>query len=269
MRCSGCGSDNPAQARFCQACGVPLWPHCAGCGTPLPPAVKFCSECGRAAAPGPALAAGPPSRFTTPGAFTPRYLADRLLASKTALEGERKQVTVLFADLQGSMQLLAERDPEEAREMLDPVLDLMMEAVHWYEGTVNQVMGDGIMALFGAPLAQEDHAVRACYTALRMHDAVKRYAKNRPDSGATVQVRIGLNSGEVVVRTIGSDLRMDYSAIGKPTNVASRMEQMAAPGTTVMAPATATLVEGYVHARSLGGRVVKGLADPLEPLALD
>jgi class 3 adenylate cyclase/tetratricopeptide (TPR) repeat protein len=268
MRCSGCGSDNSVPARFCQACGVPLGRHCAGCGTPLPPPAKFCSECGRTAATGPAVAAGPPSRFATPGAYTPRYLADRILASKAALEGERKQVTVLFADLQGSMQLLAERDPEEAREVLDPVLELMMEAVHWYEGTVNQVMGDGIMALFGAPLAQEDHALRACYAALRMHDAVKRYAKNRPDTGAVVHVRIGLNSGEVVVRAIGSDLRMDYSAIGQTTHVASRMEQMAAPGTTVMAPATATLVEGYVHARSLGGRVVKGLAEPLEPFEL-
>ena len=152
--------------------------------------------------------------------------------------------------------------------MLDPVLDLMMEAVHWYEGTVNQVMGDGIMALFGAPLAQEDHAVRACYAALRMHDAVRRYAEGQPATRAAVQIRIGLNSGEVVVRAIGSDLRMDYSAIGQTTHVASRMEQMAAPGTTVMAPATATLVEGYVRARSLGGRMIKGLAEPLEPFEL-
>ena len=268
MRCSSCGSDNPAQARFCQACGVPLGRHCAGCGKPLPPPAKFCSECGRAAAPAPEVAAGPVLRFTTPSAYTPPYLADRILASATALEGERKQVTILFADLQGSMQLLAERDPEEAREVLDPVLDLMMEAVHWYEGTVNQVMGDGIMAIFGAPLAQEDHAVRACYAALRMHDAVRRYAETRPTTGAAVHIRIGLNSGEVVVRAIGSDLRMDYSAIGQTTHVASRMEQMAAPGTTIMAPATVTLVEGYVRARSLGSRSVKGLAEPLEPFEL-
>jgi class 3 adenylate cyclase/tetratricopeptide (TPR) repeat protein len=268
MRCSGCGSDNPASARFCQACGAPLERHCAACGTPLPALARFCSECGRAAGPGSAVTAEPPSQFAAPSAYTPRYLADRILASRAALEGERKQVTVLFADLQGSMQLLAERDPEEARELLDPVLELMMEAVHWYEGTVNQVMGDGIMALFGAPLAQEDHALRACYAALRMQDAVKRYAKNRADTGVAVHVRIGLNSGEVVVRAIGSDLRMDYSAIGQTTHVANRMEQMAAPGTTVMGPATATLVEGYVRARSLGGRVVKGLTEPLEPFEL-
>jgi class 3 adenylate cyclase/tetratricopeptide (TPR) repeat protein len=228
----------------------------------LPPPAKFCSECGQAAVPGSAVAAAPASRVTTP-----RYLADRILASKTAREGERKQVTILFADLQGSMQLLAERDPEEARNVLDPILDLMMEAVHWYEGTVNQVMGDGIMAIFGAPLAQEDHAVRACCAALRMHDAVKRYS-DQPLRGAAVHVRIGLNSGEVVVRAIGSDLRMDYSAIGQTTHIASRMEQMAVPGTTLLAPATATLAQGYVHLKPLGGRVVKGLAEPLEPFEL-
>jgi class 3 adenylate cyclase len=243
---------------------VPLERHCRYCGTPLPPSAKFCGECGRAAGPGAAVPAEPPSRFATPGVYTPRYLADRILASKTALEGERKQVTVLFADLQGSMQLLAERDPEEAREILDPILDLMMEAVHWYEGTVNQVMGDGIMALFGAPLAQEDHAIRACYAALRMQEAVKRYAEDRPQRGPSIHVRIGLNSGEVIVRAIGGDLRMDYSAIGQTTHVASRMEQLATPETTLLAPATATLVEGYVRVRSLGARAIKGLAEPLE-----
>ena len=203
-------------------------------------------------------------RFSSPRAYTPRYLADKILTSQTALEGERKHVTVLFADLQGSMQLLVERDPEEARELLDPVLELMMEAVHWYEGTVNQVMGDGIMALFGAPLAQEDHALRGCYAAVRMQEAMRRYAKERPAMGAALNIRIGLNSGEVVVRAIGSDLRMDYSAVGQTTHIASRMEQLAAPGTTLMAQATARLVASYVRSRSLGARVIKGLNEPLE-----
>ncbi|HZO39130.1 MAG TPA: tetratricopeptide repeat protein [Methylomirabilota bacterium] len=202
----------------------------------------------------------PTRRFGSPSDYTPKYLADQILTSRTALEGERKQVTVLFADLQGSMQLMAERDPEEARRILDPILELMMEAVHWYEGTVNQVMGDGIMALFGAPLAQEDHALRGCYAALRMQEAVRRDARER----VAVNVRIGLNSGEVVVRTIGSDLRMDYSAIGQTTHIAGRMEQLAAPGTTLMAQATAALVEGYVRVRSLGRREIKGLVNPLE-----
>jgi len=159
----------------------------------------------------------------------------KILTSKGALEGERKQVTVLFADLKGSMELLADRDPEEARRLLDPVLELMMEAVHRYEGTVNQVMGDGIMALFGAPLAHEDHAVRACYAALRMQEAVRRYSDSvRRVEGISVHIRVGLNSGEVVVRAIGSDLRMDYTAVGQTTHLAARMEQMAMPGTILL-----------------------------------
>jgi class 3 adenylate cyclase len=163
-------------------------------------------------------------RFTSPEGYTPKHLAEKILTSKAALEGERKQVTVLFADLKGSMELLADRDPEEARKLLDPVLQRVMEAVHHYEGTVNQVMGDGIMALFGAPLAHEDHAVRACYAALRMQDAVKTYAEEaRRSHGVNVQIRIGINSGEVVVRAIGSDLRMDYTAMGQTTHLAARM----------------------------------------------
>jgi len=264
MRCSGCGSDNPAQARFCHACGAPLTSRCPACGTHLAPNAKFCGECGRSVGSELPVVPAPGGRFSSPSAYTPRYLADKILTSQTALEGERKQVTVLFADIHGSMQLLVERDPEEARELLDPILELMMEAVHWYEGTVNQVMGDGIMALFGAPLAQEDHALRGCYAALRIQEAVRRHAREGPATGAAVSVRIGLNSGEVVVRTIGNDLRMDYSAIGQTTHVASRMEQLAAPGTTLMAQATATLTEGYVRARSLGPRVIKGLVEPLE-----
>ena len=145
--------------------------------------------------------------------------------SRGALEGERKQVTVLFADLKGSMELLADRDPEEARKILDPVLERMMDAVHRYEGTVNQVLGDGIMALFGAPIAHEDHAVRACYAALRMQEAVRQYAEELfPTQGIRPQIRVGLNSGEVVVRSIGSDLRVDYRAVGQTTHLAARME---------------------------------------------
>ena len=170
-----------------------------------------------------------------PGSYTPKHLAEKILTSRSALEGERKQVTVLFADLKGSMELLADRDPEEARALLDPVLEHMMEAVHRYEGTVNQVMGDGIMALFGAPLAHEDHAVRACYAALRMQQAVKQYAEGvRRRHGLTVQIRVGLNSGDVLVRAIGSDLRMDYTAVGQTTHLAARMEQLAEPGAIVL-----------------------------------
>jgi class 3 adenylate cyclase len=195
----------------------------------------------------------------------PKHLAEKILTSKSALEGERKQVTVLFADLKGSMELLADRDPEEARKLLDPVLERMMEAVHRYEGTVNQVMGDGIMALFGAPLAHEDHAVRACYAALDMQAALHRYAEEiRRAHGVDVQVRVGLNSGEVVVRAIGSDLRMDYSAVGQTTHLAARMEQLARPGVTLLTADTLRLAEGYVEVTPLGPVPLKGLADPID-----
>src|SRR5262249_38314710 len=157
-------------------CGATFAAVCPGCGAKVEAGSKFCDSCGAALAAAPTPTAAAP-RFASPGLYTPKHLAARILTSKAALEGERKQVTGLFTDLKGSMELLADRDPEEARKILDPVLELMMEAVHRYEGTVNQVMGDGIMVLFGAPLAHEDHAVRACYAALRIQDAVKRYSE--------------------------------------------------------------------------------------------
>ena len=200
-----------------------------------------------------------------PLTYTPPYLAEKILTSRSALEGERKHVTVLFADLKGSMALLADRDPEEARQLLDPVLERMMAAVHRYEGTVNQVMGDGIMALFGAPIAHEDHAVRACYAALAMQASVQQYAAEvQRAQGVPVQIRVGLNSGEVVVRAIGSDLHMDYTAVGQITHLAARMEQMAMPGSIVITPAVLGLAEGYVQVKPLGPVAVKGLSAPLE-----
>jgi class 3 adenylate cyclase/tetratricopeptide (TPR) repeat protein len=210
-------------------------------------------------------AAPAPEQLGAPARYTPKHLAEKILTSKAALEGERKQVTVLFADLKGSMELLADRDPEEARKILDPVLDRMMEAVHHYEGTVNQVMGDGIMALFGAPLAHEDHAVRACYAALRMQESVKRYSEDlRRSQGAAVRIRVGLNSGDVVVRAIGSDLHMDYTAVGQTTHLAARMEQLADPGSILVSAGTLRVAEGYVQVKSLGPVPVKGLAEPVE-----
>jgi class 3 adenylate cyclase len=167
------------------------------------------------------------------------------------------------------MELLADRDPEEARKILDPVLERMMEAVHRYEGTVNQVMGDGIMALFGAPLAHEDHAVRACYAALRMQDVVRRYSEElRRAQGVEVQIRVGVNSGDVVVRSIGSDLRMDYSAVGQTTNLAARMEQLAAPGSIRLTAETLHLAEGFIQVTPLGPVPIKGLGEPIEVFEL-
>src|SRR2546425_12087105 len=198
-----------------------------------------------------------------PLTYTPSYLAEKILTSRSALEGERKQVTVLFADLKGSMELLADRDPEEARQLLDPVLERLMAAVHRYEGTVNQVMGDGIMALFGAQIAHEDHAVRACYAALAMQEAIHRYSEEvRRGHGLEVQIRVGLNSGEVVVRAIGNDLHMDYSAIGQTTHLPARMEQLAPPGTIRLTADTLRLAEGLVQVTPLGLVPVKGLRAP-------
>jgi class 3 adenylate cyclase/tetratricopeptide (TPR) repeat protein len=260
MRCPRCEHENPASLKFCGECGARLVSVCPACGASNAPTQKFCGECGAL------LRAGTPvAKFGTPDAYTPKHLAEKILTSKAALEGERKQITVLFADLKGSMELLADRDPEEARKLLDPVLEHMMEAVHRYEGTVNQVMGDGIMALFGAPLAHEDHAVRACYAALRMQESVRRYAEGvRREHGVTVRIRVGLNSGEVVVRAIGSDLHMDYTAVGQTTHLAARMEQLAEPGSILLSPATMELAEGYVEVKPLGPLPAKGLPAPVE-----
>src|SRR5713101_6985389 len=204
-----------------------------------------------------------------PLVYTPTYLAEKILASRAALEGERKQVTVLFADLKGSTELIEGLDPEEARRLLDPALHVMMEAVHRYEGTVNQVLGDGIMALFGAPVVHEDHAVRACYAALAMQAAMRRYAEEvRRSHGLEMQARVGLNSGEVVVRAIGNDLHMDYSAVGQVTHLAARMEQLAIPGSIRLTAATLRLAEGLVQVNALGQFPVKGLAEPVEVFEL-
>ena len=269
MRCPLCGFENPEGMKFCGECAASLRSRCPTCGFENPPRFKFCGECAtplQSPSPAATSAISPPQ---APLSYTPQYLAEKILTSRSALEGERKQVTVLFADLKGSMELLADRDPEEARQILDPVLERMMAAVHQYEGTVNQVMGDGIMALFGAPLAHEDHAVRACYAALAMQEAMRRYTEEvRHTHGVEVQLRIGLNSGAVVVRAIGNDLHMDYSAIGQTTHLAARMEQLATPGSIRLTEATLRLAEGFVQVNALGPVPVKGLTELVEVFEL-
>ncbi|MGH8070210.1 MAG: AAA family ATPase, partial [Candidatus Entotheonellia bacterium] len=261
MQCTRCQQENPPQAKFCLECGTRLVLTCAQCGTELPAGAKFCLECGQPVRAQPTT----PPQFTVPETYTPTHLAEKILTSRSALEGERKHVTVLFADLKASLELLADLDPEEARQLLDPVLERMMAAVHRYEGTVNQIMGDGIMALFGAPIAHEDHAVRACYAALAMQAALRRYSDEvRRTHGLTVHFRVGLNSGEVVVRGIDNDLHMDYSAIGQTVHLAARMEQLATPGSILLTPETLRLVEGLVRVHALGPIPVKGLAAPVE-----
>jgi class 3 adenylate cyclase/tetratricopeptide (TPR) repeat protein len=248
MQCPFCDADNGTGRRFCSGCGAPLPVGCPSCGFLNRPTDRFCGGCGSrlaADAPSPQPDAAP---WAAPG-----------------IDEERKHVTVLFADVKGSMELLADRDPEEARRILDPVLELMIEAVRRYEGTVNQVMGDGIMALFGAPTGHEDHAIRACYAALRMQDMARRYADaTRRTQGINVQMRLGLNSGEVVVRAIGNDRHMDYTAVGQTTHLAARMEQLAIPGTILLTAATVKLAEGHVDVKPLGPVPVRGLATPVE-----
>jgi class 3 adenylate cyclase/tetratricopeptide (TPR) repeat protein len=263
MRCSRCRHDNAAGAKFCGECGARLEAPCAACGTTNPPGNKFCQECGAA------LGAAPDGRFASPDAYTPSHLARKILTARSALGGERKKVTVLFADLKGSLELLADRDPEDARALLDGVLERLMEAVHRFEGTVNQVLGDGIMALFGAPVAHEDHAVRACYAALRMHRSVAKYAEEmRRRQGVDVQIRVGINSGDVVVRSIGNDLNVEYSAIGQTTHLAARMEQLARPGTTLITDATRRAADRYIEVESHGPVPIKGLKQPVEVFEL-
>jgi class 3 adenylate cyclase/tetratricopeptide (TPR) repeat protein len=261
MKCPKCRHENAPEAKFCEECAAPLARACANCGSEVSSTAKFCSQCAH-----PVQAIAQVTRFSSPKSYTPQHLAEKILTSRAALEGERKQVTVLFADIKGSMELLADRDAEAAQKLLfDPVLERMIEAVHRYEGTVHRVVGDGIMALFGAPLALEDHAVRACYAGLRMQETVARYADEVQQShGVQVAIRVGINSGEIVVTAIGNDLRMDYTVVGQPAHLASRVEQMARPGSVYTTADTLRLAEGYIAVEPLGPERVRGLADPIQ-----
>ena len=260
MKCPGCEHENAVEAKFCEQCGSPLTCVCAHCGSYASSTARFCPQCGR-----PLTTVAGNSRFVSPKAYTPLHIATKILTARAALEGERKQVTVLFADIKGSMEVFADRDPEAAQKLFDPVLERMIEAVHRYEGIVNRVMGDGIMALFGAPIAHEDHAVRACYAGLRMQEAVRQYADEAHRShGVAVTIRVGLNSGEIVVCAIGNDLHMDYTVVGQTANLAARLEQMAQPGCILTTSPTLQLAEGHIAVKPLGPVSVKGLANPVQ-----
>src|SRR5262249_9755047 len=204
MKCLRCDHENAVEARFCEQCGTALARVCAHCGSYASSTAKFCPRCGRLLA-----AVAGDERVVSPKVYTPQHLADKILTAREAL-GERKQVTVLFADIKGSMEVFADHDPEAVQNLFDPVLERMIEAVHRYEGTVNRVMGDGIMALLGAQIAHEDHVVRACYAGLRMQEPIKRYADEAQRChGVAVSIRVGLNSGEIIVCAIGHDLHID------------------------------------------------------------
>jgi len=276
VNCFGCNRELRSGARFCDGCGLAQKPVCAHCGTELRPAARFCDTCGEAtdgaareetgaaAAPRAPGTASPASSGRAPLDYTPKHLADRILQSKSALEGERKQVTVLFADVKGSMELAGQLGDEEWHQILDRFFQLLADGVHRFEGTVNQYTGDGIMALFGAPIAHEDHAQRACYAALQIRDEVARYATElKREYGVTFSTRLGLHSGDVVVGKIGDDLRMDYTAQGQSVGLAQRMESLASPDTCYLTAATAALTAGYFELEPLGEFRVKGVSAPV------
>jgi class 3 adenylate cyclase/tetratricopeptide (TPR) repeat protein len=260
MRCSACGHGNRETAAFCESCGSRLAPTCSHCAAELRLGARFCDACGHAQA-----TPATPSAVPAPQSSAAEHLAEKILAGRAGLEGERKQVTVLFADIVGSTALIEGRDPEDAQRLLDGAITVMMDAVRRYEGTVSRLMGDGLMALFGAPVAHEDHAVRACYAALAMQEGIAGYAEQaRQRDGVEVGLRIGLNSGEVVVRVIADDLHLDYTALGQAVHLAARMEEIAAPGSIRLTTETLRLAEGFVEARPLGPMAVKGLSEPVQ-----
>jgi class 3 adenylate cyclase/tetratricopeptide (TPR) repeat protein len=283
MKCTACGHENREGARFCRECAAPLAAAmaCPTCGTPSESGQKFCDVCGAAlGGRGSRRAAGgeeegsagalrqgsgqaSPSQ-PSPVSYTPKHLAEKILQSKSAVEGERKQVTVLFADVKGSMELAEQVDPEEWHKIMDRFFAILTDGVHRFEGTINQYTGDGIMALFGAPIAHEDHAQRACYAALHLTTELRHYADElRLERGLNFSVRMGLNSGEVVVGKIGDDLRMDYTAQGHTVGLAARMEHIAEPGKALLTEHTAKLVEGYFALRDLGASKLHGVSEPI------
>jgi len=253
MRCPQCQRDNPPHAKFCLEGGAPLAFTCRKCGAELPASAKFCLAC--------AHPVGTPvagfARLASPEAYTPRHLAERILTSRSVLEGERKQVTVLFCDLANSTALAERLGPEGMHALLNRFFELALAEVHRYEGTVNQFLGDGFMALFGAPVAYEDHARRAVLTAVGIQRALEQH---RTVLGEELAVRMGLNTGLVVVGKIGDNLRMDYTAIGDTTHLAARLQQLAESGAVYLSETTHGLVEAYVESAFLGEREFKGLA---------
>lgn len=259
MKCPRCEQENPSHAKFCLECGAQLAHACGECGAGLPPGAKFCLQCGKPAG----SQSTPPSRAALE-AYTPKHLARKILTSKSALEGERKQVTVLFCDIVDSSRLAEQLGPEGMHQVMDLALRLMADAVHRYEGTVNQFLGDGLMALFGAPVALEDHAFRGVQAALAIQETLRGYSEQlRQERGVELRLRVGLNTGAVVVGRIGDDLRMDYTAIGDTTHLAARLQALAEPGTILITAATHRLVEGYIQSEALGPIPVKGRSEPV------
>ncbi|WP_087733031.1 ATP-binding protein [Paraburkholderia piptadeniae] len=266
MRCADCGFENTAGANFCEQCGTRLARICSRCGHELSATARFCSACGAA------VGDGLQASSKAPIHYTPPHLAERIRAEQAAIEAqqgtavERKTITALFADMAGSTALIHKRDPEDAHRLIAPVIALMMEAVHYYEGFVAKSLGDGILALFGAPIAHEDHPQRALYAALRMQDAMRHHADRvRLQEGIPLQIRVGIHTGEVVVRSIRKDdLRTDYDPVGHTIHIASRMQTIAALSSILVSESTHKLTVGYFEFKALGATQIKGIQEPLE-----
>lgn len=268
MYCIHCDHENSDGSKFCNGCGKPLASICTECEFENQSGSKFCSQCG-------ATLSGTSVKIVTdvperrPVDYTPKHLADKILRSKSAIEGERKQVTILFADVQGSMDLAEKLDPEQLHQVLDRFFAVLSDGVHRFEGTVNQYTGDGIMALFGAPIAHEDHPQRACYAALHLQDALESEAREvMREFGVSLSARVGIHTGDVVVGKIGDDLRMDYTAQGHSVGLAARMESLAAPGTAYLTDSTASRVAGYFALDDLGEFDVKGVSEKINVFKL-
>src|SRR5216683_7478463 len=260
MRCSKCGSDNPADKKFCGDCGTPLANPCPKCGAENPPGKGFCGDCGTALSAKRAGEHSPASPRSTPE--TP--ITAEWIDASAALAGERKTVTALFADIKGSTELMEELDPEDARAIIDPALKLMIDAVQRYDGYIVQSTGDGIFALFGAPTAYEDHPQRGLYAALQMQRELREHGERRTAAGhAALEARIGVNTGEVVVRTVETGGRVEYTPIGHTANLASRLQTIAPAGSIAVSEHTRKLVEGYFELRALGPMSVRGISEPI------
>jgi len=260
MKCSKCGFENPEGMNFCGKCSAKLELICPSCNASNPPGFTFCGKCAHDLR---IPKTAPPLDYTAPQSYTPKFLADKILTTRSAIEGERKIVTVLFADVANYTSLAEKLDPEEVHEIMDGCFRILMDEIHRYEGTINQFTGDGVMALFGAPLAHEDHAQRACHAALAIQRDLAEYGqKVDKNTGHEFRMRIGLNSGPVVVGSIGNDLRMDYTAIGNTTNLAARMQSLAKPGAILVTDETERLAREFFTFNSLGKLTVKGKEEP-------
>jgi class 3 adenylate cyclase/tetratricopeptide (TPR) repeat protein len=266
MQCLQCQIDNPENAKFCNECGRKLELVCTNCNKANPPGSKFCNACGQNLN---GLRRPPALDYTKPQSYTPKYLADKILTSRSSIEGERKLVTVLFADVANYTSMAEKLDPEEVHQIMNSCFKILMDEIHKYEGTINQFTGDGVMALFGAPVAHEDHAQRACHAALSIQKAIEDYETEvHKDYGADFKMRLGLNSGPVIVGSIGDDLRMDYTAVGDTTNLASRIESIAGPGTTFVSKHAHRLARDFFEFKAQGKVRVKGKAEPQEVFKL-